>query len=391
VIERWLMFLRGFVTVSIQSPNAAELLSRLVRAGFQVSDVQALPGRTEWRMTVGAAKRLHHLAAGLHVRVRFGDRGGLPFAWRRARGRPGLWIGALAVVWMLSYAAPRVWVVTVVDTSPVLAARVMSAAEEAGVRPGVPRQALSVRAIERAVMGRVPGLAWVGVRIEGALVIVSLHRFYGRAPYAGPVSVLVASHAAVIRAVHVYLGEALVDTGQQVRQGAPLVKGWPVAGGRTGGAAADVVGQYLASTTAYQSRTLEVVRTTGRQMVRSYLVLSDDVLAVPGRVGKPFRRWRSVVISRPIEWFGVPIPGAWVEVVYNELEVVPVRLTVAEAVRRARKSAEARFLGRLPPGARVADKRVTCESRSGGAWCTVQAQVQENIAVPEFKVAHHQP
>lgn len=391
MIERWLMYLRGFVTVSIQSPGAAELLTRLVRAGYLVSDVQARPGRTEWRMTVGAAKRLRPIAAGLHVRVRFGARGGLPFAWRRARRRPGLWLGAAAVVWMLSYAAPRVWVVTVVDTSPVLAARVMSAAEHAGVRPGAVRQMLSVRAIERAVLARVPGLAWVGVRVEGALVIVSLHRFYGRAPHAGPVSVLVASHTAVIRAVHVYLGEALVHTGQRVARGAPLVKGWPLAGGHTGGAAADVIGQYLERATAFQSRVLDVERATGRQAVRSYLVVADDVLAMPGRVGRPFARWRSQVTSHPLQWFGVPIPGAWVQVVYNELEVVPVRLTVAEAVRRARNSAEARFLRQVPAGARVGERTVACESRAGGAWCTVQAHVQENIAVPEFTVAHPQP
>ena len=381
MLRRLLAFLQGWVWVEVHATEAAELLSRLALAGFRVTDVRWRSHGAVWRMTLPAARTLRHHAEGLGVRVHFGRRGGWPTVWRRTWARPGLWVGAAVAASLLAYATPRVWVIAVAGATPVAAARVLSAAEAAGLSPGVMRDTLPLSRIESRIAQRVPGLAWVGIRIEGALAVVSLHGFYGRAPHVGPVTELVASHAARIIRVHAYVGEVLVRDGQDVRRGTPLIRGWTLASGQRGGAAGEVVGRFVVHATGFQRSTVERPRATGRAVSRSYLVLAGDVWQVGG-LGRPLPRyWRAAVHSAPVNWFGVRLPGAWVRVVYTEETLVGVHLSARVAKSRARAAAMAAVDRQREPGARLVDRRVQCALTRGGAECTAAATVEQDIAV----------
>lgn len=389
MLRRLLAFLQGWVWVEVRSGQAADLLSRLALAGFLVTDVRWERRRAVWRMTRPGARALRAQARG--VRVHFGRRGGWPVLWRRSRTRPGLWVGASLAVALFVYATPRVWVVAVADTTPVMAARVVLAAESAGLAPGALRDTLPLERIERSMAKQIPGLAWVGIRVQGALAVVSLHRFYGRAPRAGPVTELVASHAARIVSIHGYLGEVLVSDGQDVPRGTPLMRGWMLATGQQGGAAGEVVGRFTVHATGFQSDVLERRRATGRQVVRSYLVLSGAVWQVAGIGRRLPRYWRARVHSAALSWFGVRLPGAWVRVVYTEEALVRVPLGEGQARSRARAAALAALRRQLEPGAHLRRRRLQCRRVRGGTACTVTASVEQDIAVPAGAVAPAPP
>ena len=388
MLRRILAFLQGWVWVEVRSTETAELLSRLALAGCRVTDVRWRRRGAVWRMTLPAARTLRHQAAGLSVRVHFGRRGGWPVVWRQTWTRPGLWVGAVLAATLFAYATPRVWVVAVAGTTPVMAARVLSAAEAAGLSPGAMRDGLPVDRIESRIVQQIPGLAWVGIRVHGALAVVSLHRFYGRAPHAGPVTELVASHAARIVRIHGYLGEVLVSDGEDVQRGTPLIRGWTLASGQRGGAAGEVVGGFQVQATGFQSGTVERPHATGRIVVRSYLVLSGDVWQVGGLGRELPRYWRARVQSTPLTWFGVRLPGAWVRVVYTEEALVRVRLSARVAVSRARAAALAAMSRQLEPGARLGTRQVQCRPTQTGAACTATARVEQDIAIP---VSHLSP
>lgn len=390
MIRRLLAFLRGWVVVDIRSTQVAELLSRLAAAGLGASDVRWRPHGAAWRMTVPGARQLHRFTRGLSVRVRFGRRGGWPVVWHRTRTRPGLALGAALAVSLFAYATPRVWVVAVAGANPVEAARVLSAAQAAGLAAGVARDTLPVARVEAAIARQLPGVAWVGIRVQGALAVVSLHRFYGRAPHAGPNHELVASRAAHIVGIHPYVGEVLVADGDQVARGAPLMRGWTLATGQRGAAAGEVIGQFSVVGTGFQSRTLDRRRPTGRRVVRSYVALSGDVVQWSG-FGRVPTSWQATVQSAPLVWFGIRLPGAWVRVVYTEEDVVPVRLSERAAEARAKGQALAAFQRQLQPRARVSGRRLTCRRQPSGVLCTVRAEVEQDIATPAFQLPTKAP
>ncbi len=390
MIRGLLAFLRGWVLVEVRSADVPQLLSRLAAAGLSAAGVRWRPEGAEWRMTVPAARQLHSAARGLRVRVHFGRRGGWPAVWHRMRTRPGLWLGVAMALSLVGYAAPRVWVVAVVGTTPVMAARVLSAADAAGLSAGVPRDTLPLARLESRIAQHVPGVAWVGIRVEGALAVVSLHRFYGRAPHAGPVRLLVAARAARIVRIHAYLGEVLVADGEAVGRGAPLIRSWTLATGQQGGVGGEVIGQFGLAGTGFQSLTLDRRRQTGRRMVRSYVALSGDVVQWSG-FGPVPPAWQATVQSAPLVWFGIHLPGAWVRVVYTEEAVVPVRLSPHAALARAREQAARAFWRQIQPGARVGARRMTCQREASGVLCTVRAEVEQDIAVPAFRLPTKSP
>jgi similar to stage IV sporulation protein len=390
VIRRLLAFLHGWVVVEVRSQRTADLITRLVMAGAAVMDVRPQPGGARWRMTLAGARQLHRWAGGIPARARFEARGGLPFWIRRLLMRPGLMAGVALSFALLAYAVPRVWVVTVVGTSPEVAARVLTAADAAGLRAGVPRSHLDRARVEAEVLRRVPGLAWVGIHLEGAVAVVTLHRFFGRVPGTGPVTRLVAVHAARIVSVRAYLGEVLVAQGQEVQRGTLLMRGWQRGRSRTS-AAGEVLGAYRVSATAFRPRVEERLSPTGRRIVRAYLVLSGDVFQLAGFYTRVPAHWRATVESVPLTWFGTPLPGAMVRVVYNEMAAEPVRVSARDALHAARLAAEAAFRRRLQPGARVGSPLVACRENARGAVCTVTADVEQNIAVPESALHQKQP
>jgi similar to stage IV sporulation protein len=378
----------GWLTVRIATATAADLVTRLVGAGVRLSGVERTPDGVRFTVPAADFTRIRHAVRGHRERVRVERRRGLVGWRRRILSRPGLWLGVLTAALVLGFVTPRIWIVQVVGVPPAEADAIVAAAAAGGLRAGVLRDELEIKRVEQAILTQLPAYTWAGVTIRGSLALIRVHPFVKRgAPTLA--HQLVSNADAEIVSVRVYTGEALVSPGDRVKRGQLLVVGSvtpPPAHGaqpptlRTV-AEADVLGAVTESFSVFQPLQVEISEPTGRNYRREWLVVDNRAVLVSGFQPVPFRHFTSHRVEVPLTWQGIPLPGRWLRVVYNEVNPVARRYDVRTASRLALAEAYSK-LKAVAPEDRLRHPVFHVAVKPDGVRVTVTVIVIRNIAVP---------
>lgn len=225
-------FLTGQVTVRLEGPTVSQALSQALGRGVPVFAIRPITDR-ELEVVVAASdlRGFRRALRGRRVRMRVVGRRGLPYAIYAAARRPGLWIGGLVFVGGLGWASTQVWAVRVEGTRPRLGQAVIVEARRLGLHPGVPRTAVDRRSLPSLLERRVKGLSWVGVVLDGGLVVIhAVPEGTVTTPASEQAGTLVAWHGGVVRRLILTQGTADVRVGDTVRAGQILAQGYTVQG-----------------------------------------------------------------------------------------------------------------------------------------------------------------
>ncbi|HEX6972257.1 MAG TPA: sporulation protein YqfD, partial [Limnochordia bacterium] len=221
----WL-FLSGYLVVKVKGPNIELFINTAVSAGIPLwsveritADVAILRTRmVHYRKLARAARR-----AGVRVRILF--RGGLPRCWAAIRARAAFALGGALCVCLLYALSSFVWFVDIEGAASLDRQALLEAAQGAGLRPGVPRRAVDVDRVQRALLLEFDRLAWAAVRLRGSRAVVEVAEKVLPSVEADQPGHVVAARDGVITQIVPFAGVPLVRAGETVGRGQVLISG----------------------------------------------------------------------------------------------------------------------------------------------------------------------
>ncbi len=221
---RWTV---GWVRVEVEGGYPARLLNEITAADVAVWHIRCKEETTLFSCFAGDYRRLRPMARRACVRMRMRQKHGFPF-WRyRYRHRKGLLVGAAVYAAVLLLLAPRIWVVEVTGNHRTDTAAVLRAVAEYGVSLGARTDRMAVKELQLHGPDELPAVAFITVNPSGCVAQVEVTE-REPTPEVLDLSVpsdLVALRDGLILRMEVRSGTRLVQVGEAVTAGTPLITG----------------------------------------------------------------------------------------------------------------------------------------------------------------------
>lgn len=222
------MHFSGWVVIRISGYHKSALLNLALQEGIDFYDIHTLEdGSITARVYFRKIGRLRHLARTAGVTFRLHHRFGVLFFWRYMKKRFMLPVGFLlfvAAIYILSSYALFVQVSSETSLQHVTIKEIETAAAESGIAFGGYIPQMDFRQAEKDMLLKLPELAWVGISRQGSRVeiVVVERKVAEQDPDMSPL-LIAAAKDGVIKEVLVMQGLPLVEEGQTVTAGQPLV------------------------------------------------------------------------------------------------------------------------------------------------------------------------
>lgn len=301
------------VTFSARGGHTEALLNDAAGAGLQLAAILPQPGGFDGRCAAWRYRRLSRLARRHRVRLQIQKRRGLFFRLRPLFRRAGLWTGLAVFLPLLLWSRGLVWSVSYTDMTPGQQARAAAFLREgAGLEPGARVTQAALAAGEYALL-QSGEFSWASVNFFGGrLEVETAAAKPAPAIFSGKLQTLCARTGGLVTAVEIKSGTALVQPGQQVEAGQPLIgtsrterDGTPI----FAPAAGTVTARFAWSTSCEQPLTVQVPLLDSGRSVQLRLACGGLHLTLPrwGIAGED-----SVSVTRHValELFGLPLPVA---------------------------------------------------------------------------------
>ncbi|MCY0880697.1 MAG: sporulation protein YqfD [Firmicutes bacterium] len=383
-------FIEGWVRVIVSGAAAEGLLTEMAARGAKLWCVRRLDGRRmEFFMGLAAVPLLRESVRRQHLHVQFKERGGGPLWLHRARRRPGILAGVgigLVAVWLV---LARIWIISVPEGTlpPAAHARLEAVAQIQGLRPGIVRSGLNLPQLRQHMLAKLPGFIWVSIQVRGIRVQVTGGLRVPPLAQAAKQKVVSTKSGRITR-IEVYMGEAAVKVGDTVHPGQVLIRSVPfdVSDSHAGSVPADASaqGQVWAdvpySSHVFQPFQIKRCRLTGQTWTQFFLVWGKHApIQMTGFGRPPFAHYRVQRRDLPEHGPSIHWPAFLMELVYNEVQEVPVRLTVRQARYKAQEKAH-RMLLRQIGHKQIIGWRKTVEKNRQGLSITLTAIVNQKVS-----------
>ncbi len=382
----WLQTVQGVVTVSIRGNKLEEMVNEATRGGIGLSAIRrAGDGLLECEVTVGDYFRLRPHLKRTGCRIHVLKRRGLPFWLRRLERRKFFAAGLFLFFAGLYVLSSLVWTIEVKGNEKLTTEQVMQAAREEGLYPfqwSFRLQELDM--LSKKLVGRLPGVSWIGVDRQGTKVTVEVVESTTPPPLAlySPRH-LVASVDAVVTQVKADSGKPAVARNKKVKKGDILISGVIGKDGntRTVVAKGDVRGLVWYVYEIESPLTQKVKVYTGDAKTQWHLLLGSRTLQVWGFGQPEFDRFESVESQRQLAWRGWTLPLGTVKEQVMEVREDERTLSVEEARALGISRAQAAALDKAGEKARIVEQNILHEkTENGKVYMKVFFEVEQSIA-----------
>lgn len=317
--------------------------------------------------------RVRPLARSSRSRVEVVGHGGFPFTLKRVRRRKMMVVGALLFFVLLNLLTARVWFVDVTGHQQVAPERIVGLAADHGLRPGVAKDAVNLKAMEKEMLLALPELSWVGVNITGTRAMIAVvEKTLPKAEDKSPAHVAAAKDG-VITEVIVIAGQAAVKKGDTVKKGDLLIKGFAAPAPAAAPGQTPIITlptTYLRASGIVKARvwyesygeaalTQETDRRTGRQVMAVTIVAGGRQFVLKPAPERPFDRYETETVHKKLP--GGRNSDFTVEStinIFHELVAENYDITLDQARDLARAKALAAVQDRIPEEAQILAREV---------------------------------
>ncbi|WP_283607720.1 sporulation protein YqfD [Faecalispora anaeroviscerum] len=224
-------------------------------------------------IVVGRYEELRPIARKARVRLKAGERHGLPFLWKKVSARKGLLVGLALFAFTLHVFSMYVWSVQVTGNTSIPGDKIIAEAKNLGLSPGALKSRLEYQELQRRLMIAFPDVSWLSVNTQGCTVEIALEEQikHPEAENQEKISNLKASASGQILKLEVTGGVLQVKVGDAVVKGQLLVSG--VADNTFGGtrmmrSSGRIIAETEKSLVVEIPMKQTVLRPTGKQIVR---------------------------------------------------------------------------------------------------------------------------
>ncbi|EAX48241.1 putative stage IV sporulation YqfD [Thermosinus carboxydivorans Nor1] len=258
------------------------------------------------------------LARKSRVRVRVVSRYGWPFIADRFKRRKMLVVGAVLYLFLLNFLVSFIWFVDITGMKTLSSYRIKAIVNSNGLRPGVLKEKVDVKALENAILFALPEVAWVGIHVAGTRVVIevvekTLPRIEDKAP-----AHIVAAKDGVITEIIALAGQLAVKKGDTVKKGDLLIKGFapdntaPVIPGQT--PIVSIPSQLIRAQGIVRARvwyegygeasTVQVVRQrTGKQDMAITVTIGSRHILLKRISEPPFENYETEEVHKKLVWW----------------------------------------------------------------------------------------
>ncbi|SEN04532.1 sporulation protein YqfD [Lihuaxuella thermophila] len=389
---QWPNIVKGKIDLQCSGPQLASVLNMAVQEGIYVENIYWVDERTI-RITILLPDffLFTSLMRKQKIRLRIINKAGLPFLIKRVKRRKSFYIGMILFFFLIFLFSSFIWKVEIEGTERIPEAQIRSLLKKEGIYVGQLKRDLPDRElVQHHLLTQLPQASWVGVRVEGTRVTVTVVEKKQiepppkELPSYGPVH-LVASKNALIYDMRVERGNPLVEVNDVVRQGQVLVSG--IYGdpdtGTVVGAKGKVMGEvWYESEVTVPVRQKRKVYTGYRQKI-TLPYIGKKILWNPFRE-LPYKQYETIQRVQPVQVGNRSLPFGLVEQEFLEMEWVNQKLTEEEAVHLGKRQAKEELLQKLGADGRILEEKVLHQRlENGKVYLKVHFDVIENIAVPQ--------
>lgn len=223
---------RGYVIIRAKGKRLETFINSAIAADIHLWRLErAAPHLLIARIEAADFARLARTARRVGVHVTVLQKFGVPFLLLRARRRRAFVAGALLFIVSLYVLAQFVWFVRVEGTTDLAPEAVLAVASRAGLRPGVLRDDVKREEVVLMLHKQLPRVAWTAIELRGALATVQVVERTVADPLLHVPGHIVAEQDGIVERIAVTQGHAVVEIGDTVEAGQPLISGMLTPGG----------------------------------------------------------------------------------------------------------------------------------------------------------------
>jgi similar to stage IV sporulation protein len=236
--------------MTVEEGALVELLNVLLALGESYGNIACAGGVASLELTYISSVRAQRLCLERGVGAETELIGGIPFWLLRLKNRPGLAIGILLAILIVTLGSRVLWDVRIDGEASISEAELLAVLADHGVRPGAFISRLDVGDIQTRIKAEHEKIAWISVNVIGTVAYVEVIEEAvppeKKIPE-GDGTNLVASRDGIIVGYEVIAGEPMFSVGQPVLKGELLVGGL-IDSERFGYRAVEAKGRVLALT-----------------------------------------------------------------------------------------------------------------------------------------------
>lgn len=218
-------FVYGVIAIEISGLVPEKLINLCTAHGIYLWSIMRRDEKMYAKIYVADFFRIRSIVRKSGCRVRVVGYRGLPFLLKRLERRKMMWVGVATFIFLLNYFVSFVWFVDITGTKNVAKEKVQAVAEEYGLRPGMPKERLQAKLLEKNILMDLPELAWVGISSQGTHVTIEVvEKAVPKEEDKAPAHIVAAKDGIIVEAISL-AGEAVVVRGATVKKGDILIKG----------------------------------------------------------------------------------------------------------------------------------------------------------------------
>jgi similar to stage IV sporulation protein len=385
--NQWIEFLYGRVIVKVSGKGLERFLNVLTRDGLHIWNVKRHGTETiTFKMRLRDAKNIRIYARKSDCSIRFLQRSGVPFLFKRLLKNSGFMIGAAIFLFIIFFLSNVIWGIEIKGAKPATEYKIRKELDKMGVKIGKVQFFVdNVEGIQRKLTNNIGDLTWVGVELNGTtyhLQVVEKNE-PKKQEHLAPQN-LIAKKKAIIVKMFIENGQKVVDIHDHVEEGQLLVSG---AFGQEGKQELVAANGEVWGETWYKSHVKLPLVTkfhvyTGKEKRKHSILLGKLEIPVWGFGKTEFKEFETEKDVRKIHFLKWELPISYIHKTIREREPFTREYTNEQAEQIALELAKKEIKGHLDEDAIIKDEKILHKANENGkVILDIHFKIIENIAV----------
>lgn len=371
-------YVTGFVTIEITGHQPELFFQHCIDHGVFAWNIKKNSATTcQGNIRLYDIKKIKQLRRNSRYKIKFTDKKGLPFLWRRMlRVKEILFALGLSIV-LIVILSNILWRVTVTGVTQEIETKIDAQLEHYGIRPGRLLFTMDAPAIiQQKLLQDIPELLWVGIEQKGTtFAIEGIEKIIIEEKKNASPQNLVATKKGVITYMFVASGSPVVTVNDYVEPGDLLVSG--VIGQTNEDETNSPNKQYVAAEGTIRAETWyemdvtipleqQVETLTGNQQHKYYLDLNWQQIPIWGFSKITYDQTHEEISEHQLKFFQWNLPIKIIKTTVNEKNIQQVTRTVDEAIEIGITQARADLLLELGQDAEILSNKILHQSIDNG-------------------------
>ncbi|ACL70011.1 sporulation protein YqfD [Halothermothrix orenii] len=377
MLRKIMNFIQGYLLIEITGNALERFINQIIEKEIILWDVKREnKSRYLAKIDIKNFNKLRPLVRKRMCRVRIMDKCGLPFLITRAKQNYFLLVGFLILFLILYVGSNFLLFIGIEGLEKIPEERIINILKEEGVRPGILKNRVNPERLESIILKEEPRLAWVDVKWQGSrLFIETVEKKIVEKTEPGH---LIAAKSGVIKEIIVLKGKAVVEEGDTVLSGQPLI----IKRDKNERARGIVRAYVWYEAEGKVPVNYKEVKYTGKSKTIYRLKFGEYGLSIPWN--KP--DWKSYRIRKEIkslpEWRNLSIPIELIREEYRQIKYVKGKRSYKTALFLAKEKALKKILREIDSGTIIlnVNSRVIETKNENVVKIKLLIQTEENIA-----------